>query len=228
MSRASIRRFTRAPLIAVASVMLVIQSVVIAPAIASLFAPGVSPSDSVEEGVEYALQFLLMSGNALLLAVLLFLRQAVARRWPWDKQLLGQATERPLAAAALLSVWVITIAATLEVEDMIAVWLFAFVPTLVLSFSFLWFAVSGLRDLVMVGLLLAGFAVLTACVQACYTEYGRSEPSETILVLNSILIGLAIAIWLLTVSRPGGEKLTVIEAERITDASTHRFRASPE
>jgi hypothetical protein len=92
--------------------------------------------------------------------------------------------------------------AVTQVDDMaIAIVLYISVPILAVSVPLLWLAVGWLASLRLRALVLAGFVVASAFAQKCAKvapDAGDETNITNIFVPNSYLIGLAVAIWLMS------------------------------
>lgn len=84
-----------------------------------------------------------------------------------------------------------------DAEGLLIVLLFAAIPTSVLALPLLWATVRRIQSARLGTLVLAAFGAATALAQE-YAGDSRITSDESFLVVNSCLIGLAIAIWLVT------------------------------
>jgi len=134
---------------------------------------------------------------------------AVCLLWIWlDRAALHHCCQNSEARGSLFFMMLFVIVASTvfclctagtKVDDVaVAIAVFISLPVLVVAVPLLWLAVGRMASLRLRALVLAGFAAASAFVQECATVAPGAGDETNIFVVNSYLIGLAVALWLLS------------------------------
>ncbi|MBE7501128.1 MAG: hypothetical protein HS113_12625 [Verrucomicrobiales bacterium] len=164
---------------------------------------GASPGPGVGTGGRggwvYVLDLFLLSGVGFLLAWFIGL-YVVSRRWGCgsDRQRVGTAAVATLLGGGM---WAGVLLTLLGGGWSLGMFLFIYLPTLVVTFGLFGLAVPRIRRswaVVGTALLLAG---LCLGMQLACLGPGQREPSEAILVVGAVPMGGGLAVWLATLNR---------------------------
>lgn len=142
----------------------------------------------------------LMSGNGFCLALAL-----TFHAWCRSRKLSGPPASRviagPLTAAAVTTVWLWSVAVRTRADDVIALAMMIYAPTLAVSFGFLGLAAGRLRGPRAVGLMAGAWATLNYVCQLLYLPPSGEEPGPILFSLSSVPILAAVGMWLVTHGR---------------------------
>lgn len=161
---------------------------------------GAAASGAARAGSPGWAQWLLMSGNGVLLGWALFCGEAGARAGGSAGPLSGPGFGPGLAAVMILTCWIVVGVEARDSAELAGLTLLLFGPTLLVGYSLVGSGLSGLKRLRHVALVLGGVASVNLLCQLGYASGGFDDARP--LTLGSIFLGVCLAmrlaIWWLT------------------------------
>lgn len=142
----------------------------------------------------------LMSGNGFLLALALTCF-AWCRSLNLPNPLASRVIAGPVVAATVASVWLGSVAVRAHEDEVIALAMFIYAPTLAVGLGFLRLSAERLRGPRGVGLMAGAWATLNYVCQLLYLPPSGGEPGPIIFSLSSVPILAAVILWLVTQGR---------------------------